>query len=91
MAIARKANSNPKPAPAAEVDDAAVLRVIGKGLDSSPATADGPKAFNHPLKFPADGVLWRKLEAARTAGMIKIPRNTFILQAILEKLERDGK
>lgn len=90
MAIARKASSTPKAAPAAAVDDAAVLRVIGKGLDSTPEAASAPKAFNHPLKFPTDGVLWQKLEEARTAGLIKMPRNTFILQAVLEKLERDG-
>ena len=91
MAIARKASSTNKPAPAAAVDDAAVLRVIGKGLDAIPEPAGTPKAFNHPLKFPTDGVLWQKLEDARTAGLIKTPRNTYILQAVLEKLERDEK
>ena len=47
------------------------------------------KAPQHPLKFPA-GDLFERLERARGASDVKLPRNTWILQAIAEKLSRDG-
>jgi hypothetical protein len=66
---------------------------ISKG-GSVPTTVPAPeergaKGAQHPLKFPADGDLFERLERARSASVVKLPRNTWILQAIAEKLERD--
>ena len=50
----------------------------------------GGKGAQHPLKFPADSDLFDRLERARAASVVKLPRNTWILQAIAEKLARDA-
>jgi hypothetical protein len=55
---------------------------------TSPATPT--KAPQHPLKFP-DPDLFARLEAARKATPVTLPRNTWILQAIAEKLERESQ
>lgn len=46
------------------------------------------KPPQHPLKFP-NPELFERLERARAAGDVKLPRNTWILQAIAEKLARE--
>lgn len=48
------------------------------------------KGAQHPLKFPADTDLFERLERARKGSVVKLPRNTWILQAIAEKLARDS-
>ncbi|NEU14875.1 hypothetical protein G3T14_22725 [Methylobacterium sp. BTF04] len=48
------------------------------------------KGAQHPLKFPADTDLFDRLEVARKASVVRLPRNTWILQAIAEKLARDA-
>lgn len=82
MAIAQKPKAS----------EAAVDQLISGGLDkpaSAPAAAPtGIKA--HPLRFPADGKLYQRLETALNAADVKPPRNTYILNAIAEKLARDG-
>jgi hypothetical protein len=68
----------------------AVEAFISKG-GSVPAETPAEKtakAPQHPLKFPA-GDLFDRLERARSASDVKLPRNTWILQAIAEKLARD--
>jgi hypothetical protein len=64
---------------------------INKG-GSAPADAapkPAAKGAQHPLKFP-EGDLFERLERARKSTAVKLPRNTWILQAIAEKLEREG-
>lgn len=65
---------------------------ISKG--GSVATAAAPekatKVTQHPLKFPNDSDLFERLERARKGSTVKLPRNTWILQAIAEKLQRDA-
>jgi len=70
----------------------AVEAFISKG-GSVPAETSPEKpvkAPQHPLKFPP-GDLFGRLERAREASAVKLPRNTWILQAIAEKLERDSR
>jgi hypothetical protein len=50
-------------------------------------TAD--KVPQHPLKFHRPE-LFRRLEEARKGGAVELPRNTWILQAIAEKLDRES-
>lgn len=94
MALARRpgkqAEEAAKSKPVTVVDEAMALRLIDKGGSAAVAEAKTSKAFAHPLKFPADGILWDRLEAARQVPAVKLPRNTWILQAIAEKLARDG-
>jgi hypothetical protein len=61
---------------------------ISKG-GSVPATKTAAKGAQHPLKFP-EGDLFERLERVRKSAAVQLPRNTWILQAIAEKLERDG-
>ena len=60
---------------------------ISKG-GSVPVTKPVGKGAQHPLKFP-EGDLFERLERARKAASVTLPRNTWILQAIAEKLERE--
>ncbi|GEP06606.1 hypothetical protein [Methylobacterium oxalidis] len=80
-----------KPARPAQTSVDAIEAFISKGGSvASEALAEKPaKAPQHPLKFPP-GDLFDRLERAREASAVKLPRNTWILQAIAEKLERDG-
>ena len=88
MAIetARPRSSQPQKADN-KTNEAAVLRVIGKG--GSAAAKEEGRGLQHPLKFH-DAELWNRLEAARKNTPVKLPRNTWILQAINGKLEREG-
>lgn len=82
-----------KPArPAAKPVDP-VEEFISKGgsVPTEAAPADkAAKGAQHPLKFPADSDLFDRLEVARKASVVRLPRNTWILQAIAEKLARDA-
>ena len=80
-----------KPAKAGQTD-AQLLAFIDKGgsVASPQATPAAPTGTaQHPLKFP-ERDLFDRLERARASGAVKLPRNTWILQAIAEKLGRDG-
>ena len=80
-----------KPTRPAQPSAEAVEAFISKGGTAPTAPSkEGPaKPPQHPLKFPP-GDLFGRLERARAASAVKLPRNTWILQAIAEKLERDG-
>jgi hypothetical protein len=59
--------------------------------DAEPADdPKAPKGPQHPLKFHLDSDLFERLETARRSAVVRLPRNTWILQAIAEKLEREG-
>ena len=72
------------------VPEHAIEALIAKG---------GSVATPEPVPLPADvklvpvridTMLLTRIDQAVQAQPIKIPRNTWVLQAILEKLERDG-
>jgi hypothetical protein len=79
---------SPKPTRSAPQPADNVEAFIGKG-GSAPAAKPTGKGAQHPLKFP-EGDLFERLERARKSSAVKLPRNTWILQAIAEKLEREG-
>ena len=87
MALAAKPKANQSTEAKTE---AAVLQVINKGGSAAAKEVGEGRGLQHPLKFPSDGELWERLEHARSRQAIKLPRNTWILQAIHEKLEREG-
>jgi hypothetical protein len=86
MALTAKPARSEKPAPNPTDIEAFISRGGAVAAPTSPAPA---KPAQHPLKFPADGTLFTRMEASRKASTVKLPRNTWILQAIAEKLERD--
>ncbi len=75
-----------KPSRAASAP-ADVEAFISKG-GSVPGAEPQRKGAQHPLKFP-EGDLFDRLEAAHKRATVRLPRNTWILQAIAEKLERE--
>lgn len=86
----------PAPKPAEPSDP--IEAFIAKGGSVPQAEAPAPtgaaepsaKGAQHPLKFPADSDLFERLERARKGSAVRLPRNTWILQAIAEKLARDS-
>ena len=86
---------SPKPARPVATSAGAVEDFLARGGSvPEPASVEAPdrsgKGAQHPLKFPADSDLFDRLERARAASVVKLPRNTWILQAIAEKLARDA-
>jgi hypothetical protein len=85
MAISQRPNRD-------KATNAQVMAFVDRG-GTAPAKQegrDGDKPPQHPLKFPK-GDLFDRLERCRKASTVKLPRNTWILQAIAEKLDRDEK
>ena len=74
------------------VPESAIEALIAKGGSvATPAPPPAPSAVDVkmvPVRIEA--TLLARMDRAVQAQPIKIPRNTWVLQAILEKLERDG-
>lgn len=85
MSLAAKPKRSDAPA---QSDSAAVARFVEDGGSVAKSKPGSP--IRHPLKFPAGSELFQRLERARTKGDVPLPRNTWILQAISEKLERES-
>ena len=85
MSITRKPQT---PVSGDELPKVDIDYLISKG-GSVAAEVTKAKAAQHPLKFPADGALFSRMETVRKSGTVQLPRNTWILQAIAEKLERE--
>ena len=87
-----------RPAPRTAEPPDPIEAFIAKGGSVPQAEAPSPaasveptaKGAQHPLKFPADSDLFDRLERARKGSAVRLPRNTWVLQAIAEKLARDG-
>ncbi len=77
--------------PAAPPDPVDAFISKGGSVPVEPQSEAAAKGAQHPLKFPADTDLFERLEQARKASVVRLPRNTWILQAIAEKLERDSR
>ena len=85
MAITRKPHRSP--APAVDVD-ALISRggsPTGAPTEETPSTAPTPSPIL--LRIPPD--MFGKLDAVLKARPVKIPRHTWILEAIYEKLEKE--
>ena len=81
MAIARKPR---RPSPAGANVDA----LIEKGGSAAGDRARKDEQAAVPLRLPR--ALLARVDRAVAAERLPTPRNTWILQALLEKLERDG-
>jgi hypothetical protein len=76
-------------------DEEAIERLISGGLDRpAPAARLAATSDKVPprqsLRFPPDGTLYGRFEAAIASIPFPPTHNSWILQAIAEKLDRDG-
>jgi len=81
MAVTRK----PRIVPEREIE---ALIAKGGSVTTQEPTSPAPGVKLVPLRVEA--MLLARIDRAVQAQAIRIPRNTWVLQAILEKLERDG-
>jgi hypothetical protein len=81
MAVARR----PTAGSSVDVDE-----LIGKGGSVPSEARSAPESENTavPLRLPR--ALLSRVDRAVAKQPIKVPRNTWILQALIERLERDG-
>ena len=77
-----------KPQPAAQVDVDALIRKGGSIAAGSGPKAAGPKATGIVLRLPAD--IAQRIDQAVQTRKIKTPRHTWLLEAVMEKLEREA-
>lgn len=80
MAITRKPKSSTKPAGAVNVE-----ALINKGGTTAKQQPDGATT---PVIIRVPAELLTQVDAAVAARPIRTPRHTWILEAILEKLQR---
>ncbi len=84
MAVTRKPAK--KPAPQA-VDVEALILKGGSVAGEAEAAGQAGKATSVVLRIPAD--VMERVDLAVQARRIKTPRHTWLLEAIMEKLDRD--
>ncbi len=84
MAVTRKPAK--KPAPQA-VDVEALILKGGRVAGEAEAAGQAGKAASVVLRIPAD--LMERVDQAVQARRIKTPRHTWLLEAIMEKLDRE--
>ena len=72
------------------VPERAIEALIAKGGSVATPEPVPPAPGVKMVPVRMDTTLLTRIDRAVQAQPIKIPRNTWVLQAILEKLERDG-
>ena len=72
------------------VPESAIEALIAKGGSVATPEPAPPTSGVKMVPVRIDTTLLTRIDRAVQAQPIKIPRNTWVLQAILEKLERDG-
>ena len=81
MAVTRK----PRVIPENEIE-----ALIAKGGSVATPASSPPEPSVKMMPVRIDTTLLARIDRAVQAQPIKIPRNTWVLQAILEKVARDG-
>jgi hypothetical protein len=88
MAIVRK----PKKTETAEPKEQSVMALINKGGSTAASEIaeerEGDKETAIILRIPKGTV--SRADKARKTRKVKTPRNTWLMEAVLEKLEREG-
>ena len=89
MALSRKPSSRTK-----KDNDVDIDALIGKGGSVAPFketpmpdTAPAERSFSMKLPMP----LSDRIDTLRKLRTIRVPRSTWVLEAVVEKLERDEK
>ena len=83
MTIARKPKGN------AQASEAQIAALIDKGGSAADQTVAAPNNLAVALRIPEP--LAERLTQALKDDMTRIPRHTWILQAIVEKLDRETR
>ena len=83
MAITRR----PKPAPSPAVDVEALINKGGSVARPSNEERSAPKQAQVKLRLPTE--LLTQVDQALKGRRITIPRHTWLIEAIVEKLERE--
>lgn len=81
MAVARR----PTARQAVDVDE-----LIGKGGSVPSEAQSAPESENTAIPLRLPRALLSRVDRAVAKQPIKVPRNTWILHALMEKLEREG-
>lgn len=79
-----------KPKDEASTSEAQIAALIEKGGSAARQKAVTPPARNMPVSLRIPGPLAERLDNVLQDRLIRVPRHTWILEAIVEKLEREG-
>lgn len=85
MSISKKPKTKP------QKSEASVQKLIDKG--GSPANSDRSRGKREiiPVSLRLPSELSRRIEAVLQKRAFKLPRHTWLLEAVIEKLEREEK
>ena len=84
MTVIRKPKGKPS------TSEAQIAALIEKGGSTAPRKAVTSAAPNMPVSLRIPGPLAERLDNALRGRLIRVPRHTWILEAIVEKLEREA-
>ena len=87
MAVTRKSKDEQAPEGPLQ-DDPAFQQYLRKGGSAAKPQQDTPKDVRFTLHIP--GLLCQDLDQLREARPLKISRHQWVLEAILEKIQREG-
>ena len=86
MAISRK----PQRSPAASADETKIQQLINRGgSPTGEPEGETPTKVSTPILLRIPGEMLAQIEAALNARPVRLPRHTWILEAIYEKLTRE--
>jgi hypothetical protein len=88
MAIARKPHRSPAPAAGTETE---IEALINRGGSPSGTAAEEEKPAAVPIMLRVPKAMLDQIEAALKVRPVKLPRHTWILEAIHEKLTRENR
>jgi hypothetical protein len=87
MAVTRKPQDDQAPQGPLQ-DDPAFQQYLSKGGSAAKPQQESPKAVRFTLQIP--GPLCQDLDQLREARPLKISRHQWVLEAILEKIQRES-
>lgn len=70
-----------------QVDESKVQEIIGKGGKTSADISAKPRKITVQLRLSAD--MLKRIDAAVSRRAVRIPRHTWFLEAIVDKLDRE--
>ena len=79
-----------RPKDKGSVSEAQITTLIEKGGSTVRQKAMAPAAQNMPVSLRIPGPLAERLDNALQDRLIRVPRHTWILEAIVEKLDREA-
>ena len=89
MAITRKPKIDVSSTPQVDVEALIMKGGSPTGASTEPPTKPASKATPVILRIPSD--LLTRIEEVRGSRPVKIPRHTWLLEAVVEKLQKEGK